>query len=136
MGGHLPPDTLSRASRTQPLAGLQYGNPSNEKKTEVAETGPATVTQASGLVDEWALSWGGRRARAWGGDICVGPKEWQCPGQGGEGIRPLAPASGPRASWPGLLSFRVLDTPLHQPWLQGRSQPSLRPNATVLVFFL
>lgn len=105
MRGCSPPDTLSRASRTQPLAGLQYGNPSNEKKTEAAETGPATVTQASGLVHEWALSWGGHSARAWGGGICAGPKEWQCPGQGGEGPWPSALASNLRASRPSTLSL-------------------------------
>lgn len=110
MGGCSPPDTLSRTSQTQPLTGLQSGNPSNEKKTEAAETSPATVTQASSLVHEWALSWDGHRVRAWGGDIRVRLKEWQSPGQGGEGPRPLASGSGFGASGPSFLPS-VLDAP-------------------------
>lgn len=74
-----------------------------KRKQRSTETGPATVTQASSLVHEWALSWGGHSARAWGGAIRARLMEWQCPGQGGEGPRPLAPASGLRISGPSLL---------------------------------
>lgn len=86
--------------------GLQDGNPSNEKKTDVAETGPAAVTQASVPGHEWALSWGGRRARAWGGDHRLGPSNGSARGRPGarrRGTGPTAPASGLGASRPNLL---------------------------------
>ena len=86
--------------------GLQDGNPSNEKKTDVAETGPAAVTQASVLGHEWALSWGSRRARAWGGDLQLGPRNGSARGRPGakrRGTGPTAPALGLGASGPSLL---------------------------------
>lgn len=124
---------------SQPLAGLQYGKPSNEKKTEMAETSrPAEVTQASGLGHEWALSWGGRRTRAWGGDHHVRPKEWQCPGQArgraetDSGLQPRPRGLG--ASGPSLPHFPVLGAPLTPSPATGKEPAVPRPNATVVVF--
>lgn len=109
---------------SQPLAGLQYGKPSNEKKTEVAETSrPAEVTQASGLGHEWALSWDGHRTRAWGGDRRARPKEWQCPGQArgreemDSGLQPR-----PRGLW-------AQPPPLPRPGRPPNTQPGYRKGA-------
>ena len=91
---------FGRASWTQPAAGLQYGNPSNERKTEAAGT------RASSLVHEWALSWGGCRARAPVEIPKHGQRSGSAPGRPRAGQQPSALAWGlgvqpPRAPHPG-----------------------------------
>lgn len=66
---------------------------------------------------EWALSWGGRRARAWAGEVRARQRERQCPGQArGRQERGAAFGSHLGASEPpdpglSLLPVHVLDAP-------------------------
>lgn len=94
------PAFSARASWIQPPVGLRSGNPSNEKKTEVAETSPAAVTQASA----WCMNGPFHGAAAERGP---GPERFVRgrgrgsargrPGAGRRGERPSAPTSGPRS---------------------------------------
>lgn len=123
---------LSTAPWTQPPAGLQYGNPSNERKTEALGAGLAAGTRASGLVHEWALSWGGCRARARGGEIRARPKEWQCHGQARAG-RTAAFSPGLGASGPCRLPPCVPDAPTPSP--AAGKEPAVLVQVPLSSFF-
>ena len=94
------PAFSARASWIQPPVGLRSGNPSNEKKTEVAETSPAAVTQASAWCMHGPLH-GAAAERGPGPERFVrGRGRGSAPGRPGagrRGERPSAPTSGPRS---------------------------------------